>query len=429
MPFLQHILDVPGLGIGNDLHGWIVRYQREIGIERRGGLADRTAYIGKGGLVIGLGGGEDFRFIREIGDDLAVFVTMIDRPGFGGEVDDLPALAVLFKQQIDEAHMRAPETGHDSRLAHQRALDRICTLNAVPGLRTGENEMLVAGEDGVDAFDGSEIKRGVFHALGLALAIDTGMGKGDDDISAFFLHDRNPGFRCLDDITRLGLALEVLGIPHHDLRRHEADDADLDRARHAAAIADLLFQNDIGLEEQLVVFRIGSKLALGEVGADVRETRAGQRVRHIVEAVIEFVVAERAAIITQHIHGIDHGVLVAGLHAALIGDIVAERITLQEVAIIHQHRVTSFGTDGVDDRGGAGQPHRVVRLVGVIIIGKDMNMDVSRFHDAQMRLVGRCARSKRVQQHQRRGGRDAAQKRTPGDGVESEKRRHGNSFE
>ena len=139
-------------------------------------------------------------------------------------------------------------------------------------------------------------------------------------------------------------------------------------------------------------------------------------------------VAERAAIVTQHVHGVDHGVLVAGLHAALIGDIVAERVALQEVAIVHQHRVSGFGADGVYDRGRARQSHRVVRLVGVIIIGKDVNMDIGRFHDTQMRLVGRRTRSKRVQHHQRRGGCDAAQKRTPGNGVESEKRRHGNSF-
>ncbi len=254
------------------------------------------------------------------------------------------------------------------------------------------------------------------------------MGKGDDDIGAFFLHGGNPGLGRLDDVACLGLALEVLGIPHHDLRRHEADDADLDRAGDAPAVADLLFKNDIRLEEQLVLLGVRRQLTLGEVGADEGETGAGQRVRHIVEAVIEFVVAERAAIITQHVHGIDHGMLVAGLHAALIGDVVAERIALQEVAIIHQHRVSGLGADGTDDRGSARQTHRVVRLVGVIIIGKDVDVDISRFHDAQMRLIGRGAGGEGVQQHQRRRGRNAAEQRTAGDGVESEKRRHGNSF-
>ena len=121
-------------------------------------------------------------------------------------------------------------------------------------------------------------------------------------------------------------------------------------------------------------------------------------------------VAERAAIVAQHVHGVDDRVLVAGLHAALIGDIVAERVALQEVAVIHQHRVPGFGADGVYDRGGARQTHRVVRFVGVIIIGKDVNMDVGRFHDAQMRLVGRRTRSKRVQHHERRSGCNATQK-------------------
>ncbi len=108
--------------------------------------------------MIGLGGGDDFRLVGEVGNDLAVVIAVIDRPCFRGEIDDLPALAVLFEQQVDKAHMRTPETGHHRRFAQERALDRINTLYAVPGLRTGEDEMLVAGKDRVDAFDARQIK-------------------------------------------------------------------------------------------------------------------------------------------------------------------------------------------------------------------------------------------------------------------------------
>jgi hypothetical protein len=38
---LQHVLDVPGLRLADDLHRRVVGDQREIGIERRGRLADR----------------------------------------------------------------------------------------------------------------------------------------------------------------------------------------------------------------------------------------------------------------------------------------------------------------------------------------------------------------------------------------------------
>ena len=47
-----------------------------------------------------------------------------------------------------------------------------------------------------------------------------------------------------------------------------------------------------------------------------------------------------------------------------------------------------------DNRGGAGKAQRVVRLVAVIVVGKDMDVDIGGFHDAQMRLIGGRARSK-----------------------------------
>ena len=79
----------------------------------------------------------------------------------------------------------------------------------------------------------------------------------------------------------IDLAVEVLGVPDHDLRRHEADDADLDRLLGAGAVLDLLVEDHIGLEVELVVARIGGELgAADQVGADEREVGAGQ---HLVE--------------------------------------------------------------------------------------------------------------------------------------------------
>jgi hypothetical protein len=56
------------------------------------------------------------------------------------------------------------------------------------------------------------------------------MGERDDDIGALLLHLRHPGLGRLDDVAGLRLAFEVLDVPEHDLRRHEADDADLQLA-------------------------------------------------------------------------------------------------------------------------------------------------------------------------------------------------------
>jgi len=93
--------------------------------------------------------------------------------------------------------------------------------------------MLVAGEDRIDALDTGEVERGVFHALAFTVAVDAGMGKRNHDVGAVFLHLRHPGTRRLQDIACLCFAFEVLGVPQHDLRRHKADEADLNRAGRA----------------------------------------------------------------------------------------------------------------------------------------------------------------------------------------------------
>ena len=101
--------------------------------------------------------------------------------------------------------------------------------------------MLVAGEDHVDAGDAGDEQRGVLHHVAL-LAIDAGVGERDDEIGALFLHHRHPGLGGLDDVAHSDLALEVGRVPDHDLRRHEADEAELDGLRLAVAVGDLSFR-------------------------------------------------------------------------------------------------------------------------------------------------------------------------------------------
>ena len=110
-------------------------------------------------------------------------------------------------------------------------------------------------------------------------------------------------------------------------------------------------------------------------------------------------IAERAGLVVQDVHRLDHGVDVAVLHAALIGDVVAHGIALQEVAIVEQERVLGFRADRVDDGRGAREADRVGALVGVIVVGKDVDMDVRRLHQPQMRLVGRGTNRVGMQQH------------------------------
>ena len=144
-----------------------------------------------------------------VGNHLLLVVAVIDAACFRGEIDDLPFAAVLFDQQVDQAEMRAPEAAHHGGLALQRALDGVGTGNAVPGLRAGEDEMLVAGEDRVDALDGGEMSE-AFSIFLLRRAIDAGMGERDDDIGAFFLHGGTQALAACDDVAGIGLAFEVL---------------------------------------------------------------------------------------------------------------------------------------------------------------------------------------------------------------------------
>ena len=180
----------------------------------------------------------------------------------------------------------------------------------------------------------------------------------------------------------------------------------------------VFFDDRVGLEEQVVVLRIGGKLALRQVGADIREIGPAQNLEHIVEAIVELVIAQRSRLVAEHVHRLDDRMEIAFLHAMLIGHVVAHRVSLQEIAVIDEEGIAGLGADCVDNRGGAGKAQRVVRLVAVIVVGKDMDVDIGGFHDAQMRLIGGRARSKGVQQDEGRGGCGTAEKRAACDRVE-----------
>jgi hypothetical protein len=55
-------------------------------------------------------------------------------------------------------------------------------------------------------------------------------------------------------------------VPRHDLRRQEADEADLDGLGGARAVGQFFFDDQVGLDIGLVTERIGCQFALDQVG-------------------------------------------------------------------------------------------------------------------------------------------------------------------
>lgn len=67
--------------------------------------------------MLGLGRSHDAGLVFHQRIDLAVY-ALGNRAGFGGVAGDGPlAAGILLEQQIDQAHMAAPEAGHDGGLA------------------------------------------------------------------------------------------------------------------------------------------------------------------------------------------------------------------------------------------------------------------------------------------------------------------------
>ncbi len=246
------------------------------------------------------------------------------------------------------------------------------------------------GHQGVDPLDHRQRNAGVLHAFRPGGRADAGVAERHDDVGALLLHLRNEGARRRHDVADADVALEVAPVPRHDLGRDETDQADADRMGFPRTVGQRAVQDDVGRHQRLVLRRIGTK-RLGDVGRDHRELRPGQRFHQEVEPVVELVVAKGRCVEADRVHRGDDGVHVAVLHAPFVGDIVAHRVALQEVAVVDQHRVRRLGADRPDDGRRARQADSVHRPVGIVVVGEDVHVQVGGFHDAQVRLARLCS--------------------------------------
>ncbi|OIQ68195.1 hypothetical protein GALL_502160 [mine drainage metagenome] len=259
--------------------------------------------------------------------------------------------------------------------------------------------MGVAGQDRVDPLDAPQGNRGVFGAVNVVRCTDAGMGKRDDEVGTLFLDFRHPGGGGRDDVARGDIAFKVMAVPLHDLWRHKADQADADVVLFSRAVGDLAVKDDVGLEQKLVLTRRGT-LHFNHIGGNNGELRPGDGLFKERQAVVEFVVAQRRCLNPQHVHRLDCGVDRVAVHALFIGHVIAHRVALQKIAVVDQHGVGRFGADTRDQGRGAGEANGINGFVGVIIIGVDIHMDISGFHDAQMGLIDSSACRKGVKRYQ-----------------------------
>ena len=213
------------------------------------------------------------------------------------------------------------------------------------------------------------------------------MAERDYDIGALGLHPRQIGTRRLDDVAGQKMPVEMLAIPDRDLRRHETDQPDADGMVGARPICQHPVENGIGRLQRGVVQRARAHTRDG-IGAENRELRTAERIAQKIETVVELMVAKRSAVEAQRVHRPDDRMRPALRDAALIGDIIAHRTALQEVAIVEQHTVPRLCPRIGNQPGDTGQPDRIRRTVGVVVIGLNVDVQIGRAEDAQMHLSG-----------------------------------------
>ena len=187
----------------------------------------------------------------------------------------------------------------------------------------------------------------------------------------------------------------MLVIPDRHLGRQQTDHADPDRLGPARLIQQQPVKQQIGPGQQPVAARAVPPTQ-HQIGTDRRKVGPAERLQQKVDAIVEFMVAQRNPVITQRVHRIDGRMGLVGPHATGIGDIIAHRVALQEIAIVKQQAVGRPPAQLVDQGAAVRQTDRRIGAVIVIVIGGDMHMQIGGFQNPQMGLT-------RLQQR-RKGG-------------------------
>ena len=152
-----------------------------------------------------------------------------DRAVLDGRARHRPFAVRHLECQVDDSEMAAPEAGHDRGHAVQGAGRHVDAFQPAEFLGR-EDTVSVAEQDGVDAVDLAQEEAGILlHAAaagGWHRARNAGSPRRCPHPSAFIW--RHVMLGGLDDVLGDQPSLQMGPVPDHDLRRCEADDADLD---------------------------------------------------------------------------------------------------------------------------------------------------------------------------------------------------------
>ncbi|MNE37629.1 hypothetical protein D3C80_1314880 [compost metagenome] len=223
------------------------------------------------------------------------------------------------------------------------------------------------------------------------------MRDSHNQIGALFAHFRHVTFSRFGDVVNGDLALQIGFIPHQDLRWHKADITDAQTMFFAVTVFYRRIDDNVRSEQGFLCFSVD------HVGIDIREFGTGNGVFQVIEPVVELMVADIADHIIQGIHRLIHRVYITGFQA-LGRHIIAERAALNNVAVVHQHRIGCLLTGLFNQAGGAYQTEFIGRFILVVIEVHHVAVQVGGFQHAQIdrcRLCGGAHQHSEGRQRQR----------------------------
>ena len=247
-----------------------------------------------------------------------------------------------------------------------------------------KQHVLVAEEHGVDAVKPGEVLPGVLLPRRGSEPGNAGMAQRDDDIGAI-PQSANLRARRRDDIDSRQASADVGLVPLRDLRRRDADHADLQPARCSALVDEVALDDDRRREP-------GRAVGSPDIAADDRKARLRIGALEGLEAIVELMVAKRGDVIVKPVHGGDHGMDRARVsHDRRRGE-VAERGALENVAVVEQETVGAFAPRLRDQRGGARKADRVIRTITIIVVRIEIGVQIGQADETQPQL-DRCLRA------------------------------------